>query len=327
MAKPRVYVTRKIPGPALDILATVCEVRLWESETEPCPRAVLLQEAAAADGLLTMLADRVDAELLQAAPGCKVVSNLAVGIDNVDLQAATRGRVAICNTPGVLTETTADLAWALMFAAGRRIVEGQKEIETGRWGSWSPMYMAGQDIYGATLGVIGAGRIGSAVLRRGKGFNMKLLYNSRNRKPDLEQETGAGYRSLDALLSESDFIVVLCPLTPETRGLIGAREFALMKPTAVFVNIARGPVVDEQAMVEALRSRRPWAAGLDVFAKEPIGPDHPLLTLPNVVCVPHIGSASVATRTAMAVMAARNLVAVLTGEAAPSCVNPEVLRA
>jgi glyoxylate reductase len=325
MTRPNVYITRRMPQAALDIVAAACDYAIWDREEQPVPRDVLLREAAAVDGVLSILSERIDQEFLDAAPRCRVVANMAVGYDNVDLAALTRRGVLLTNTPGVLTETTADLTWALLMAAGRRIVEGQKLIEAGEWASWSPMFMVGQDIYGATLGIVGAGRIGSALARRAAGFNMRLLYHNRRPAPELEQQTGAQYRELDDLLREADYVVVLLPLSAETRGLFGAREFSLMKPTAVFVNAARGPIVKELELAEALKQGRPWAAGLDVFEKEPISPDHPLLSLPNVVAVPHIGSATVATRTRMATTAAANLVAALTGQPVPNPVNPEVL--
>jgi glyoxylate reductase len=325
MPRPRAYITRRVPQAAIDIVAAECDYAIWDSEDQPTPRDVLLHEAANADGVLSMLSDRIDAEFLSAAPRCRIVANMAVGYDNADVPAMTKHGVLLTNTPGVLTETTADLAWALVMAAGRRIVEGQKLIEAGGWKSWSPMFMVGQDIFGAALGIVGAGRIGSAVARRATAFNMRVLYHNRRPAPELEAQTGAQYRALDDLLRESDFVVVLVPLTPETRGMFGAREFALMKPTAVFVNVARGPIVKELDLVAALRQGRPGAAGLDVFQNEPIGADHPLLALPNVTAVPHIGSATVATRTRMATTAAANLVAALTGQPVPNPVNPEVL--
>jgi glyoxylate reductase len=318
--KPHVYVTRQLPGAALARLAERVELELWREDRAP-PREVLLRAIRDCEGLLCLLTDRVDPELLQAAPRLKVVANVAVGYDNIDVAACTERGVLVTNTPGVLTETTADLTWMLMMAAARRAVEAARVIESGRWGAWSPMFMVGQDIYGATLGVVGAGRIGQAVMRRARGFDMKVLYHSRHRQADLEVVLGARYRKLDDLLRESDFVVVTVPLTDETRGMFGAREFALMKPTAVFVNTARGPVVKEMELYEALKQGRPWAAGLDVFEKEPIGPDHPLLSLPNVVALPHIGSASVATRTRMATTAAANVVAALTGRPVPNPVN------
>lgn len=326
MTRPTAYVTRRLPQPALTIVAAACDYRLWDSEDQPVPREVLHREAAAADGLLTLLHDRVDTALLDAAPRCRVIANMAVGYDNVDVPALTQRGVLLTNTPDVLTETTADLAWGLMLAAARRLVEGQKLIEAGQWGNWYPMFMVGQDLYGATLGIVGAGRIGAAVARRAAGFNMRLLYHNRRPAPTLEAETGARYVARDDLLREADFVVVAVPLTNETRGLFGAREFALMKPTSVFVNIARGPIVKEMELLAALKAGRPWAAGLDVFEREPIAADHPLLALPNVVAVPHIGSATVATRVRMATTAAANLVAALTGQPVPNPVNPEVLK-
>ncbi len=325
MTKPRVFLSRRLPEPAMKIVEAACAVDLWDSAERPAPREALLRGVAEADGLLSLITDRVDAELLDAAPRLRVVANMAVGYDNIDLAACTARGVLVTNTPGVLTETTADLAWALMLAAARRIVEGQKLIEAGGWGPWHPMQLVGVDVYGATLGVVGAGRIGGAVLRRGRGFGMELRYHNRRPSPELEAETGARYLPLDQLLRECDFVVVTVPLSAETRGMFGAAEFAMMKDTAVFVNVARGPVVREADLVEALRPRRPRAAGIDVFEREPIGADHPLLALPNCVAVPHIGSASVATRTRMATLAAENLVAALTGAPVPTPVNPEVL--
>jgi len=325
MTRPKAYITRRVRQAAIDIVAAACDYTIWDSEDQPTPRDVLMPEATNADGVLAMLADRIDVEFLTAAPRRRVVANMAVGYDNADVPAMTQRSLLLTNTPGVLTETTADRAWALVMAAGRRIVKGQNLIEAGQWKSWSPMFMVGQDIYGTTLGVVGAGRIGSAVVRRAAGFKMRVLYHNRRPSAELEAQTGAQYRALDDLLREADFVVVLVPLTSETRGMFGAREFALMKPTAVFVNVARGPIVKELELVAALQQGRPGAAGLDVFENEPIGADHPLLALPNVTAVPHIGSASVATRTRMATTAATNLVAALTGQPVPNPVNPGVL--
>jgi glyoxylate reductase len=325
--KKTVYISRRIPPEALEIIAAACEYRIWDEAEIPVPRDVLLREVAAVDGIFSLLSERIDAELLAAAPHCRVVANMAVGYDNIDVGMATARGVLITNTPGVLTATTADLSWALMLAAGRRLVEGQKLIEAGNWRYWSPMFMVGQDISGATLGIVGAGRIGSAIARRAAGFEMRILYHNRRPDPQLEAQTGARYRDFAPLLAEADFVVVALPLTAETRGMFDAAAFARMKPTAVFVNIARGAIVDEEALYQALRQGRPWAAGLDVFAHEPIGAEHPLLSLPNVVAVPHIGSASIATRTRMATTAARNLIAALNGQVVPNPVNPEVLPA
>jgi len=320
-ARPRAYLTRALPEQARQVVTAACDLAEWDSESQPVPRAELLRAVGDADGVLTLLTDRVDEEFLDAAPRCRVVANMAVGYDNVDVDALTRRGVLLTNTPDVLTETTADLVWALMLAAARRIVEGTDVIRAGQWGAWSPSFLTGYDVHGATLGLVGAGRIGSAVARRAQGFGMTLRYHNRSRSPALEAETGAQYQPFEQLLRESDFVVCLVPLTGQTRGLFGAAEFALMKPTAVFVNAARGPVVREGDLVEALRRGRPWAAGLDVFEREPIGADHPLAALPNATIVPHLGSATVRTRTAMATLAARNLVAALTGGNPPNPVN------
>ncbi|MBP2018888.1 glyoxylate reductase [Symbiobacterium terraclitae] len=324
MPRPHVFVTRRIPDEALDILRTACEVHTWDHEEEPVPHDELVRQLQVADGALVVGPHRIDGPLMDAAPRCRIYANMAVGYDNIDVAEATRRGVMVTNTPGVLTETTADLAFALLLAAARRLYEGQRTIVEGRWKGWSPMFMTGQDVYGATLGIVGAGRIGQAVARRARGFDMRILYHNRRPNPAFEAQVGAEYRPLDDLLREADFVVLLVPLTPETRGLIGARELALMKPTAVLVNAARGPVVDEGALYEALRTGRIWAAGLDVFDREPVAPDHPLLSLPNVTAVPHIGSATVRTRTRMAVLAAENLLAGVTGRRPSNLVNPEV---
>jgi len=324
MPRPHVFVTRRIPAAALDILRTACEVHTWDHEEEPVPHEELVRRLQMADGALVVGPHRIDGPLMDAAPRCRIYANMAVGYDNIDLPEATRRKIMVTNTPGVLTETTADLAFGLMIAAARRLYEGQRTIVEGRWKGWSPLFMTGQDVYGATLGLVGAGRIGQAVARRARGFGMRILYHNRRPNPEFEAELGAEYRPLDDLLREADFVVLLVPLTPETRGLIGARELGLMKPTAVLVNAARGPVVEERALYEALRSRQIFAAGLDVFDQEPIPPDHPLLTLPNVTAVPHIGSATVKTRTRMAVLAAENLVAGVAGRRPSNLVNPEV---
>lgn len=328
--RPRAYLTRRIPHEAIQIIAAVCDYSLWDSDDQPVPRDVLLAAVGDVDGILTMPSDRVDATLLAAMPRCKVVANMAVGYDNVDVPALTSRSVLLTNTPGVLTETTADLVWALILATARRVVEGQKLIEAGGWTSWSPLFMCGQDVYGATLGIVGAGRIGSAVARRARGFDMQVLYHNRSPNPAFEATQEQGriryVPLLDDLLRESDFVVVLTPLTAETRGMFGAREFALMKPTAIFVNASRGAMVKELELYEALRQGRPWAAGLDVFEAEPIGAGHPLLSLPNVVATPHIGSATRATRTRMATTAATNLAAALTGQPVPNPVNLVAIR-
>jgi glyoxylate reductase len=320
-ARPRVYVTRRIAQSAIDMLAARFDVGLWDSEEKAVPRDVLLREAAQSDGLLAQLSDRIDAELLDAAPRCRIVANMAVGYDNADVLAMRARDVLLTNTPDVLTETTADVAWALLMAAARRLVEGHKLIEAGGWTGWSPTFMLGQDVSGSTLGIVGAGRIGAAIARRGRAFNMPVRYFNRNRAPQLESALGAEYASFESLLRDSDFVVMTAPLTSDTRQMFDARAFALMKPTSVFVNVARGGVVNEQDLYHALKLGRPWAAGVDVFAVEPAPRDNPLLSLPNFVATPHIGSATARTRAQMATLAARNLIAVLTGAPALSPVN------
>jgi glyoxylate reductase len=324
MTRPRAFISRRIPQSAIDIIAAACDFGIWD-DLMAAPRQLFLQEAAQSDGVLVMPSERIDAEFLDAAPRCRVAANMAVGYDNIDVAALTARGVLATNTPDVLTETTADVAWALLMAAARRLVEGQKTMEAGQWGAWHPFYMLGQDVCGAIIGIVGAGRIGTAVARRARAFNMRVLYHNRRRAPQLEVAVGADYRAFDALLSESDYVVMTAPLTAETRGLFGAREFALMKDTAIFVNVARGGVVKERELVEALKTGRPWAAGLDVFEIEPTPKDNPLFALPNFVGTPHVGSATLATRTAMAELAAENLVAVLTGRPPLTPINPEVL--
>lgn len=323
--RPRVFVARVIPDEGLDPLRAACEVDLWEDELPP-PRAELLRRVAGADGLLALLTDRVDDELLDAAgPGLRVVSNYAVGFDNVDVPACTRRRIPVGNTPGVLTETTADLAWTLLMAAARRVAEGDRYVRAGRWKTWGPLLLLGPDVHGATLGIVGFGRIGQAVARRAAGFGMRILYHDVSRVPeDVERELGATFVALPELLAAADFVSLHVNLTPETRNLIDAAALRSMKPMAVLVNTSRGPVVDSEALTEALRAGEIWAAALDVTDPEPLPADHPLIGLDNCVVVPHIASASRATRGKMAVMAAANLLAGLRGERLPTPVNPEV---
>jgi len=327
MNKPNAYVTRWMPEEALDLIRPHANLRQWEPADVPVPRETLLSEAREAEGLLVFLTDRIDQDLLDAAPKLRVVSNCAVGFDNIDVPACTARGVAVGNTPGVLTETTADLAWALLMAAARRLGEGERIVRGGKWKSWSLMYLVGQDVYGATLGIVGMGRIGAAVARRGLGFGMRILYCDRSPNEQAERELGANRVSMEELLAESDFVSVHLPLGPETRNLFGAEEFRKMKRTAIFVNTARGGVVDQAALARALAEGEIAAAGLDVYVTEPLPMDDPLLGLENVVLAPHIGSASVRTRTGMARIAAQNLVAGLLGEPLPHPVNPEVRRA
>lgn len=325
MSRPQVYITRQIPEAAVKIIAEACDYRIWTSEPEPVPSEVLAREIADVDGVLTMLTEKWDAPRLARAPKLKVIAQMAVGYDNINVPDCTARGVLVTNTPGVLNETTADLAFALLMATARRIPESERYLKSGQWKAWSPMGLLGQDVHHATLGIVGLGRIGKAVARRSKGFDMKILYSNRRRDEAAEQELGASYCSLDDLLRQSDFVLILVPLSAETRGLIGARELALMKPTACLINVARGGIVDEAALYDALQRSQLWAAGLDVWGKEPVNTDHPLLTLDSVVALPHIGSSSIATRTRMATLAAQNLVAALTGGKPPSPVNPQVL--
>ncbi len=325
MNRPKVYVTRKVPEQALEILRSVAEVSVWDREDVPPPRQVILRELAQADGVFSLLTDRIDAEVMAAAPRLKVISNFAVGFDNVDIPAATKRGIVVTHTPDVLTETVADFTVCLMLAAARRLVEADRYMRDGKWKTWEPLLLAGQDIHHATLGLIGLGRIGAAVARRAQGFGMQVLYYDVVRREDLERSLSITYRSLDDVLRDSDVISVHVPLSEQTRHLIGRAQFALMKNTAVFVNTSRGPVVDQAALTQALASRRIFAAGIDVFEQEPVSPDDPLLKLDNVIVVPHIASASIPTRIRMATLAAENLVAVLQGKRPPNPVNPEVL--
>ncbi len=326
MSKPRVFVARQIPEEGIRIIRARCETDVWPGEYPP-PRAELLKRVRGVAGILSLLTDRMDGEIMDAAgPQLRIISNYAVGYDNVDVKEATRRGILVGNTPGVLTETTADLAFALLMAAARRIGEGYDFVRAGKWDTFKPMELLGLDVHGATLGIIGMGRIGTAVARRARGFDMTVLYYDHKMRPDLGASVGARMcGSLDELLAESDFVTLHTPLTPQTRHLIGAEAFSKMKKTAILVNAARGPVVDTPALYEALRTGRIAYAGLDVTDPEPLPKDHPLLRLPNCLVVPHTGSASVATRTKMSVMAAENLVAGVTGNIPPHLVNPEVL--
>ncbi len=320
MSKPYVFMSRAVPEEAVHILKESFEVSIWEEDC-PVTRERLLQEAKKADGLYVMMTDRIDRELLNQAPNLKGISNMAVGYDNIDVAAANEKGIIVTNTPGILSDTTADLTFGLLMDTARRLSEANRYLLEGKWEMWSPMMLAGQDIYGATIGIIGMGRIGEAVAKRATGFDMNILYHNRNRKPELEDKLGAVYRTLDDLLKESDFVVLLTPLTPETENLIGKREFKLMKSSAVFINVSRGATVDEEALYQALVNGEIWAAGLDVFRQEPIPMDHPLLTLDNVVAYPHIGSASIKTRRNMAILAAENLRDVILKGKSPNIVH------
>ena len=325
MTKPKVFVSRIIPDDGLRPVTEACEAEVWQDELPP-PRDALLGSVEGCDGVLTLLTDRVDDELLdRAGPQLKVVSNFAVGFDNIDVAACTKRGIPVGNTPGVLTETTADLAWALLMAAARRLPEADRYVRAGKWKTWGPMLLMGPDVHGATLGIIGFGRIGQAVARRARGFGMRVLYHDPSRvSPAVEAEYRAEYRTLEGILPESDFVSLHVNLSPQTKGLINAERLGWMKRTAILVNTSRGPVVDSMALVDALRDGVIAAAALDVTDPEPLPADHPLIGLDNCLVVPHIASASRATRGKMAEMAAANLLAGVRGQRLPTPVNPEV---
>ncbi|MDR7078915.1 glyoxylate reductase [Neobacillus niacini] len=319
--KPKIYITRKLPDLVVEKMREVCEVKMWDKEEEPVPREILEKEIQDVEGLYCLLTERIDQPLLNLGTRLKIVSNMAVGYNNIDVAAATEKGIKVTNTPGVLTETTADLTFALLMATARRLVESSDYLRAGKWQTWSPMQLTGQDIYGATLGIFGLGRIGEAVVKRARGFDMKIYYHNRSRKLNAEEELGIEYVDKNRLLRESDFVCVLTPYTTETRNYIGAAELSLMKPTAVLINTARGGIVDEEALYQALKNGELWGAGLDVYEEEPVRTDHPLLSLPNVVALPHIGSASKNTRLKMALLAAENLLDGLRGEIPKNLVN------
>lgn len=326
MRKPKIFITREIPESGLKKIIERFDAEVWP-EYAPPSKQVIKEKARDSDALVTLLTDKIDAEVLDAAPRLKIIAQMAVGYDNIDVEEATKRGIYVTNTPGVLTETTADLAWALLMAIARRIVEADKYIREGKWRvAWHPMMLLGKDVYGATIGIIGAGRIGSAVARRAKGFNMRILYYDIIRRPELEKEVGAEYVDLDTLLRESDFISIHVPLTKDTYHMINAEKLKLVKKTAYIINTSRGAVIDEKALYEALRDRRIAGAALDVFEQEPISMDNPLLKLDNVVLTPHIGSASHETRSKMAEMVAENLIAFFEGRVPPNLVNPEVMK-
>lgn len=315
--KPKVYMTYPASEEVEQFLAEHCEIRKWEGQGR-VPEEVLLKEVRDIDGLYTSgsTTGKIDEYLLNNAPNLKVVSNVSVGYNNFDIEAMRNRNVVGTNTPHVLDETVADLAFALLLSTARRIVELDNFVKAGNWKlttAYSDTY--GKDVHGATLGIIGMGRIGEAIARRARfGFEMDVLYYNRNRKLEAEKKYDAKYRDMPALLAEADYVILMTPLTPETYQLIGGKEFKLMKESAVFINVSRGQTVDEQALIRALENGEIYAAGLDVFEKEPVDANNLLLTLPNVVTVPHIGSATASTEKKMAMRAAENLVAVLTGE-------------
>lgn len=315
-----IYVTRVLPQPAIDLLKQHCDV-----DINPLDRVLtkeeLMEKVRGRDAVLTQLTDQVDAEVLTvAAPRCKLIANYAVGFNNIDVEAARQRRIMVTNTPGVLTDATADLAWTLLFCVARRAVEADQYARTGQYKGWSPMLLLGLDITGKTLGIIGSGRIGQNFAQKAAGFSMKLLYNDIKANRQFEAQTGAVYVDKETLLKEADFVSLHVPLVPATHHLISTAEFRLMKRTAVLINTSRGPVVDEKALVRALQNGEIWGAGLDVFENEPeFEPE--LAGLSNVVLLPHIASATIETRTNMGLMAAKNIVAAAAGKLPPNLVN------
>lgn len=323
MSKPKVFVTRQIPEKGFELIKEFCDVNLWSGDMPPS-REELLLRTRGMDGILSLLTDKIDSEVMDTAGSqLKVISNFAVGFDNIDVHAATARKIPVGNTPDVLTDATADFAFTLMMSAGRRILEGDRYVRAGNWKTWQPMLLLGIEMKGTTLGLVGFGRIGKAMARRAIGFDMRVIYYDplENRS---DSDTQAASVDLETLLDESDFISLHTPLTPDTHQLINAEAFSKMKPNAVLVNTSRGPVVDLDALYNALKEKRIFAAGLDVTDPEPLPLDHPLFTLENVLVMPHIASASKSARDKMSWIAAKNLIAGLEGRHLPNCVNPQV---
>ena len=319
----KVYVTRQIPEEGINLLKKFCRMVEVNPHDSPLTYDELLMQVKGRDAILTMLSDRIDERLMSEAKSLKVIANYAVGYDNIDIKAATAKGIVVTNTPGVLTDSTADMAWALLFSIARRIVEGDKVTRVGKFVGWAPMFLLGRDVVGKTLGIIGAGRIGTAMAMRSRGWCMKVLYTTQsNRNAVLEEMLGAKRVDLETLLKESDFISIHTPLSEKTRHLIGAKEISLMKKTAYLINTARGSVIDEAALVNALKNKQIAGAGLDVYEEEPkLKPG--LAELDNVVLAPHLGSATIEARTKMSVIAAENIIAVLNGQKPNNCVNQE----
>jgi glyoxylate reductase len=323
-SKPRVFISRMIPEKPLKMIEAEAEVHLWEGDMPP-PRPKFLDQLALADGAVVMLTEKIDQAAFDAAPKLKVLSNYAVGYDNIDVEAATARGIPVGNTPGVLTETTADQAFALLLASARRVVEGVDYVKQDQWKTWNPIQLLGREVHGATLGIIGLGRIGYAMAKRAQGFGMRILYHGGSNE-EYAQRTGAIEVELEKLLRESDFISIHSPLNEQTRGMIGQREFSLMKPTAILINTARGAIIQSDALLEALQNENIFAAALDVTDPEPLPANHPLVLQPNCLIVPHLGSATWQTRERMGILAAENLIAGLKGEKLPHCINLKVYK-
>ena len=324
MAKPKVYSTHQLFEEARKILDAECEVQYWTDSERP-PRDEVLRRVKDKEGLVCLLTEKVNEEFLRSAPKLRIASNVAVGYDNIDVDACTKRGIAVTNTPGVLDETTADFAWTLLMTVARRVAEGELLARSGNWKGWNLDQLCGADVWGKTLGIVGFGRIGRSVARRASGFQMKIIYTDAVRvSEEVEKSLNAEFRDVNSLLAESDFISLHVPLLPETRGLFDAPKLSRMKPTAFLINTSRGPVVEEAALVTALDNNKIAGAALDVFENEPF--IHPGLKRPNVVLTPHIASASIETRTKMALMAANNIVAVFKGRRPPNLLNPDIFK-
>jgi len=326
MPKPKIYVTRELPERGLNIIKKHFDTEVWP-EYSPPPKKTIIEKASDVDALVSLLSDKIDAEVFDKAPKLKIVSQLAVGFDNIVIPEATKRGIYVTNTPEVLTDTTADFAWALLMALARRVVEADKYVRTGQWKvAWHPAMLTGRDVFNTTIGIVGAGRIGYAVAKRAKGFNMNILFYDVIPRPEMEKELNAKKVDLDTLLRESDFVSIHVPLMKETHHLINAEKLRLMKKTAYLINNSRGPVIDEKALYDALKEGKIAGAGLDVFEQEPTPLDNPLLKLDSVVVAPHISSASLETRSKMSEMVADNLVSFFEGRKPPNLVNPDVMK-
>ena len=324
MAKPKVYSTHQLFDEARNILNAHCDMQYWTDSERP-PRDEVIRCLQDKEGLVSLLTEKINDELLRSAPKLRIASNVAVGYDNIDVDACTKRGVVVTNTPGVLDETTADFAWTLLMTAARRVAEGELLARSGTWKGWNLDQLCGTDVWGKTLGIVGFGRIGRSVARRASGFQMRVIYTDAIRATEeVEKSVNAEFRDMNSLLAESDFISLHVPLLPETRGLFDAPKFSRMKPTAFLINTSRGPVVDEATLVAALESKKIAGAALDVFENEPS--IHPGLKRPNVVLTPHIASASIETRSKMAVMAANNIVAMFKGQLPPNILNPDAFK-
>ena len=324
MAVPKVFITRRIHPDALELIAAETDMDVWPDEYPPAPE-MLKEKIRAVSGVLTNIMDRIDADTLAGATNLKVVSQMAAGTDNVDVAAATKQGIPVGYTPGVLSVSTADHTWALLMATARRVAEGDRWVRGGNWKlAFHPMHWLGADVSGATIGIVGMGKIGLEVAKRARGFDMKVLYYSRTKKPEIESQYEMRYVEMPHLLESSDFVTLHVPLTPTTRHFISAEELSAMKPLAILINMARGPVVDPLALYAALKEGQIAGAGLDVTEPEPILPGDPLLTLDNLVITPHVGSASHGARRAMCMLAAKNLLAGVRGEELIACFNPDV---